>query len=95
MFFPPSCKPPNAGPQEVDDLVCGICQENIEEECKVVGCDLCNKWYHSKCTGPDELVNLLEAIIEDEGNQQSKFLGLFLWVCPKCNELPSKYAKHH
>ena len=76
--FCPTCQPPTEAQQDESDLTCNICDQGIPDDCRVVGCDLCHNWFHSKCVGPNALAELLEAIIDDES--ASKFLGNILWI---------------
>ena len=53
----PACvsTPPPAAADDVD-IMCTMCNQAIQDDHKTIGCDLCNKWFHSKCVGLDELV---------------------------------------
>ena len=83
--------PKCASTENDDDCVgclCSICNSEIQEEDnKIIGCDLCDNWYHAKCTGcPDELLQIMNNVNTDNDDQgPSGFLGNLIWVCPECN----------
>ena len=90
----PSCKPAELDVVEVtDESSCDLCNKTIQEEDnKVIGCDLCEHWFHQKCIGSDKILQLLEAINVVSSNTDAPsadtFLGNMLWFCPKCLETP-------
>ena len=68
--------------------VCNVCNSEIQEDDnKVIGCDVCNNWYHAECAGcPDELLKIIDAMTTDSTDENSTcLLGNLIWVCMKCN----------
>lgn len=72
--------------------MCNICSNKVEEDdLKVIGCDLCEKWCHQECVGSADLIKLLDEITKANSNPSAeKFLGNLLWFCPKCLTGPAK-----
>ena len=92
--FCPSCKPPPANITEPIMYLCGICNQEVEEsDEKVIGCDLCGKWYHQNCAKcPDALLTILHSINNESEDNQS-LLGNLLWICTTCNSEPTKLVE--
>ena len=75
--------------QIADDCNCIICKEDIQgSDEKVIGCDLCENWYHSTCVGlPDELIKLINSTNNStEVPSTNKLLGYLAWICPACTD---------
>ena len=74
---------------------CAICQSEVEgSDLNVIGCDLCENWYHSKCVGcPEELIKIMNSLNDSLDDTMVKLLGNLLWVCPKCNDSSPKTVR--
>ena len=95
--FCPACKPPANETPEITVCKCGTCEVDISEsDIKVIGCDLCDKWFHQACVNcPDAILALLDTLNkasndDNEDSLNAIFLGNLLWICPTCKEGPTK-----
>ena len=88
--FCPTCQAEPSTEPALEE--CNICSEEVEEDDdKVIGCDICDKWCHAKCVGSSSLHKLLDEIAKANSNSNDlTFLGNLLWVCPKCLTGPPK-----
>eukprot|EP00111_Clytia_hemisphaerica_P010869 TCONS_00031794-protein len=62
----------NPGPSQKLKYPCGECQKAVSSGASIA-CDLCNQWFHLKCTNMDD--QIYQCHIQEENLE---------WLCPGC-----------
>ena len=90
----PVCKPPPQEEDEADQIKYTICKEVIDENTDgMIGCDVCQKWFHPKCAGPAELVALWDLLSKASSSAAQVINGTLLWICPDCSQKSEQIIK--